>query len=191
MSEEQRLITARCSTPRTSENFEGKRVMRAIQIIIAGWFLGVALTGCSQKPPLLSEKTTGDSVWVKQDESFNPLNLKEEDPMKLPDSRLKASESASAGGKSSSRSGGGLREAAGFRVQLIATDSEVDARECEQKALLDFKNNVYLIFDPPNYKVRIGDFQDRAQANEFKERAIRMGYVNAWVVQSRVLVQDR
>jgi hypothetical protein len=165
--------------------------MSTIQIIVAASILGAALTGCSHKPPILNEKTAEDSIRVKQDESFNPLNLKEEDPMKLPESRLKVSESASAGGQSASRGGKGLREVAGFRVQLIATDSEVDARELEQKALLDFKNNVYLIFDPPNYKVRVGDFQDRAQANEFKERAVRLGYVNAWVVQSRVLVQDR
>lgn len=164
--------------------------MKVLQVFLAGWILAAGLIGCGQKPPVLSEKTARDSVWVKQDESFNPLNLKEEDPMKLPESRLKVSESTHSGGKPSSR-GGGLREVAGFRVQLISTDSEADARECEQKALLDFKNNVYLIFDPPNYKVRIGDFQDRAQANEFKERAIRLGYVNAWVVQSRVLVQDR
>ncbi len=165
-------------------------------IWLPGAVLLIALlaAGCGVKPPPLTrESATPDSTRVIQNESFNPLNLNDEDVLKLPESRLKSSGGAGAGGKGTQKStaGKGTREASGFRVQLIATETESEAREQEQRALLDFQEGVYLIFDPPNYKVRIGNCQTRAQANELKEKAIRMGYPNAWVIQSRVTLTDR
>jgi hypothetical protein len=150
----------------------------------------LAFAGCSHKPPAIPQNAPKDTTYARQNESFDPLSVKEEDTMKLPDSRLKSG--SGSGGKSSGKSGSApsTREAAGFRVQLIASDQESEARALEQQALLDFKETVYLTFDPPNYKVRLGDCQTRANANELREKAIRLGYDNAWVVQCRVIVSS-
>ena len=150
-----------------------------------------AVAGCARRPPALPQTSVRDSLRVAQDESFDPLDVSEDDLMKLPDSRLKSSASQNEGGTSKSPAGGAIREAAGFRVQLIATDSEVSARQIEQNALMDFQESVYLTFDPPNYKVRVGDCITRADANVLLGKAISQGYDNAWVVQCRVKVADR
>jgi len=150
-----------------------------------------AVAGCARRPPALPQTSVRDSLRVAQDESFDPLNVSEDDLMKLPDSRLKSSAGQGEGGTSKSSAGGALREAAGFRVQLIATDSEAAARQVEQNALMDFQESVYLTFDPPNYKVRVGDCITRADANVLLGKAISQGYDNAWVVQCRVQVVDR
>jgi len=151
----------------------------------------MAMIGCARRPPALPQTSARDSLRVAQDESFDPFSLREDDLMKLPDSRLKSSAGQGESGGSRSSAGGALREAAGFRVQLIATESETLARQIEQDALMDFQESVYLTFDPPNYKVRVGDCISRADANVLLGKAVNSGFGNAWVVQCRVKVADR
>jgi hypothetical protein len=149
------------------------------------------LAGCShRKPPAVPQTEPRDTTYTRQNESFDPLSIRDEDAMKLPDSRLKTS-SGSSSGRTSEKSGRKTHEAAGFRVQLIATETEAEARNLEQSAMVDFTESVYLVFDPPNYKVRVGDCSSRPLANDLREKALRLGYNNAWVVQSRVIVPDR
>jgi hypothetical protein len=154
--------------------------------------LGLFLAGCARRPSAVKEreKAAADTVRTPQDESFDPSSIEDEEGMKMPESRLQTS-----GGAGSERTGrrtsAKTREMAGFRVQLVATDSEGEARSVEQQALFDFHDGVYLIFDPPNYKVRVGDCESRAKAMELRDKAVKMGYPNAWVVQSRVTVADR
>jgi len=168
-------------------------MMRKYRILTFGLaaFVLAAMIGCARRPPALPQTSARDSLRVAQDESFDPFSLREEDLMKLPDSRLKSSAGQGGSGSSRSSSGGALREAAGFRVQLIATESETLARQIEQNALMDFQESVYLTFDPPNYKVRVGDCITRADANVLLGKAVNSGFDNAWVVQCRVKVADR
>jgi len=164
-----------------------------LSVACLGWAALILVgSGCARRPPALPEAAREDSIRVAQDESFDPLSVREDDLMKLPESRLKSS-GETGRGKSAEESmaGKATREAAGFRVQLIATDAEMQARSLEQQALLDFPESVYLVFDPPNYKVRVGDCLTRANANDLRDRAVKMGYGNAWVVQCRVKVADR
>lgn len=77
-------------------------------------------------------------------------------------------------------------EIPGFRVQLVATRSVDEARAVKREALLVFDEIVYLTFDDPYYKVRVGDAVSRFEANELQELAIQKGYVGAWVVRSLV-----
>ena len=167
--------------------------MRKYRILTLGLaaFVTAAMIGCARRPPALPQISARDSLRVAQDESFDPFSLREDDLMKLPDSRLKSSAGQGEKGESRSSSGGALREAAGFRVQLIATESETQARQIEQNALMDFQESVYLTFDPPNYKVRVGDCVSRADANVLLGKAINSGFDNAWVVQCRVKVVER
>ncbi len=75
----------------------------------------------------------------------------------------------------------------GFRIQIFATSSIDEAngakKGAEEKALRD---SIYIVYDPPVYKVRIGDFATRLEANQHLSRLINIGYPDAWVVADRV-----
>lgn len=155
----------------------------------------LSFAGCATSPPpSVDEQAMGaPEVRVPQDESFDPLSLDDEDYIKLPESKLK---SPSTGGTQEGSvredvGGSGLEEVLGYRVQIFVSDQEFDARTMEEKALIEFDEPVYLIFDSPNYKVRVGDFRSRAEANTLRQKAVKMGYKDAWVVQSKVKLSDR
>lgn len=76
----------------------------------------------------------------------------------------------------------------GYRVQLFATRNEAEAREAKKKAILKFEERVSLDFEAPYYKLRIGDCQDRKEAESLKDKAIRLGFRNPepWVIKSKV-----
>ncbi|MBD3374687.1 hypothetical protein GF406_06615 [candidate division KSB1 bacterium] len=72
----------------------------------------------------------------------------------------------------------------GFRVQLVSTRDEEEARLIRSEALLDLEQPVYLSYDNPYYKVRVGDFTTRSQAERYKERLALQGYPDAWVIRT-------
>ena len=88
-------------------------------------------------------------------------------------------------------SGGELKEIPGFRVQIFVSRDEFETRQIEEQALMSFDESVYLIFDSPNYKIRVGDCRSRSEANELRQRAVGLGYKDAWVVQCKVLTTVR
>ena len=51
---------------------------------------------------------------------------------------------------------------------------------------MDDGYNIYVEFDSPYYKVRIGDFTDRDKATEFREIAREKGYPSPWIVKTKV-----
>ena len=74
----------------------------------------------------------------------------------------------------------------GFRVQLMAVNelarAENLAREAEQRLGVA----VHVVSEGPHFKVRAGDFTDRAQAVQLTERATSLGYDGCWVVTDQV-----
>lgn len=76
----------------------------------------------------------------------------------------------------------------GFRVQLHSTRVEEEARATVQKAVSSFPENVYLMFDNPFFKVRLGDCPSRVDADSLQQRAIQQGYASAWIVRSHVYI---
>lgn len=77
----------------------------------------------------------------------------------------------------------------GYRVQLVATREEAEARASMQSALLSFGENVYLLFDNPYYKLRVGDCLSRSQADSLQQRALAKGFAKAWITRSQVYKQ--
>jgi hypothetical protein len=45
---------------------------------------------------------------------------------------------------------------------------------------------VHVVAEGPHFKVRAGDFTDRADAVRLKERATSLGYEGCWVVTDQV-----
>jgi hypothetical protein len=85
----------------------------------------------------------------------------------------------------------------GYRIQLISTSD----RNRAQKIIGDFndwifssedieyKAEAYLIYRQPNYRVHIGDFKTRIQANEFV-KFIKRRFSDAWIIQDQI-IEDR
>jgi hypothetical protein len=76
----------------------------------------------------------------------------------------------------------------GFRVQIFAGAEEQVARMAEVEAHFEFDARIYLVFDSPNYKIRLGDFTVRDEADELRREAYRKGYRDAWVVPDQVWI---
>jgi len=79
-----------------------------------------------------------------------------------------------------------VKEIPGYRVQLISTRDEEEARAIKRDALFTFDENVYLTFDDPYYKVRVGDCSSRYQAEELQKEAVKKGFLDAWVVRTKI-----
>lgn len=79
----------------------------------------------------------------------------------------------------------------GYRVQLISTRNEAEARTVKLDAMLSFQSHIYIIFDNPYYKIRIGDCISRFDANELQEIAVKKGFNEAWVVKTKVFKQPK
>jgi hypothetical protein len=77
----------------------------------------------------------------------------------------------------------------GYRVQLISTRNEEEARSVMRNAIISFDEPAYREYDNPYYKIRVGDFKSRYEASKVQEKAIEMGFHEAWVV--RAVIWDR
>jgi hypothetical protein len=74
----------------------------------------------------------------------------------------------------------------GYRVQLLSTSREDQAREAKKKAMIKFNVTVYLDYETPNWKIRMGDCNTKKEADALRHEAMRKGFPDAWVVPSHV-----
>jgi hypothetical protein len=78
-------------------------------------------------------------------------------------------------------------EVQGFRIQVFASSSIDDASAAQivarEKVVTD---SVYVVYDPPVYKVRVGDYATRLEANQRLPRLVHLGYTDAWVVSDKI-----
>ena len=74
----------------------------------------------------------------------------------------------------------------GYRVQVLATRyfERADSFAIIMKNTVS--DSVYVDFETPNYKVRIGDFIERESAESLQQDLVQMGYNSAWVLRSRI-----
>lgn len=78
----------------------------------------------------------------------------------------------------------------GFRIQLYSSSNYDEAQGMKSVTQdLAVPDSVYIVFDPPVYKVRVGDFVSRYEANQRLLYYIGRGYRDAWVVPDRVIVR--
>lgn len=77
----------------------------------------------------------------------------------------------------------------GFRVQIFASSGVDAARLVEKEAKDKFTEGVYLSYDPPNYKVRIGNCIERSEAQLLLQKAVRLGFNDAWIVRDNIVVK--
>ncbi|MEE9168667.1 MAG: SPOR domain-containing protein [bacterium] len=78
-----------------------------------------------------------------------------------------------------------LQKQPGYRVQIASVAIQEDADEIQLEAILEFEESeVYLIFETPYYKIRVGDFVIRRDAEALQEKAVELGYGDAWIVRT-------
>jgi len=156
-----------------------------------------SLAGCSLKPlSVKTERAHPSSVPVAQDESFDPATLHEASLIDVSaDSTSESAPSEVLSPPSHSKSelpaANRSQESSGYRVQIIITNQETVARAIEKKAILEFEVNVYLLFELPNYKIRIGDCKTWAEADKLRETALEQGYPDALIIPSKIILTDR
>ncbi|HTR80839.1 MAG TPA: SPOR domain-containing protein [Bacteroidota bacterium] len=76
----------------------------------------------------------------------------------------------------------------GFRIQVFASNNYEEAVAVRNSLNLDLPVLwVYMVYDAPTYKVRVGDYTNRADANLAVDGFIDKGFKGAWVVPDRVV----
>ena len=76
-------------------------------------------------------------------------------------------------------------ESEGYRVQVLATRYFERADSLAVIMKNTVSDSVYVDFEAPNYKVRIGDFIDRDSAESLQQELMQMGYNSAWILRAR------
>jgi cell division septation protein DedD len=80
-----------------------------------------------------------------------------------------------------------IETARGWRVQLAAAGARSDADRVAREASARLGVKCYVDFEAPLFKVRAGDFVDRAEALRLRDRARANGYDGAWIVTTEVV----
>lgn len=76
----------------------------------------------------------------------------------------------------------------GFRIQIFATGSIDEANAMRMTAVQRIpEDSVYVVFDPPVYKVRVGDFKTKMEANQRLGVIAGLGFTDAWVVSDKIV----
>ncbi len=153
-----------------------------------------ALIGCGSpqtavKAPVLEtrplqEDTTG------QDESYKVGSLLDEDwkiePRQYPYHGRRVKSLETSGDTAASR---GELAVLGFRVQILTTTDYHRAMAVRDEALAKFTAEVYLDYEPPNYKVRVGNCINADDAEALRSEAKTLGFADAWIVKTKVIVR--
>ena len=74
----------------------------------------------------------------------------------------------------------------GFRVQVLATSSQENAERLRYELAIEYGKDIYIVFEAPNYKVRIGNFIDRRLAEKLRLELINKGYPSSWIIRTRI-----
>jgi len=165
--------------------------MRNIQIFLLT--TGLFLAACSPAAQVKSR----EQVTPALDESFDPLTLNDDDlkpeDIQLHPREMKKPEQAPQENRAQ-REFMNLEETDGFRVQLFAGKEYDKANFIKSEIAAkfpDYGQQIYLTFETPWYKIRVGNFRVREKADEFRDLARSAGFDQSFVVQSKVLRIDQ
>lgn len=119
------------------------------------------------------------------DESFDPLQLDEPElewPMMIwPDSvvQIKAPQVSPDS------------TVQGYRIQVISTKDYEIAEGIRDSLIYQFGEEIYVVFDSPNYKVRVGNFTNRSEAEKIQQQIVQMGYKSTWIIRTKVIYKPK
>ena len=74
----------------------------------------------------------------------------------------------------------------GYRVQVFSTDNLEEADSIRTELYLETNQKaVYITFEPPFYKVKVGDFQKISEAKDLRFKLNQIGYTEARVIYNK------
>jgi hypothetical protein len=77
----------------------------------------------------------------------------------------------------------------GYRIQISYTPNREEAYQAKARLYKEFENEpVYIDYEAPNYKVKIGDFKNRIQATAVLQEVIKT-YPGAFIVKDRIKIR--
>ncbi|MFH0989016.1 MAG: SPOR domain-containing protein [bacterium] len=80
--------------------------------------------------------------------------------------------------------------APGYRIQLFSSANIDEANTMKTVAVEKIAtDSVYIVYDPPIYKVRVGDFRSRVEANQTLRVLIEKGFPDSWIVPDQINVR--
>ena len=74
----------------------------------------------------------------------------------------------------------------GYRLQIFESSSVEETNRTLRKFERSLKDSVYMVFEAPLYKLRLGNFVTKKEAEEQKATLNKKGYKNIWIVRSRI-----
>lgn len=79
------------------------------------------------------------------------------------------------------------RSGAGFRVLVINTNNRTKAMEVKSKMMTEFpEHKTYLVYQSPYFKIQVGNFRDRKEAETLRKKIIRLYPTGVIVVPATV-----
>lgn len=79
------------------------------------------------------------------------------------------------------------QEVWGYRIQIHSAMQEDEAQQKAADAVAKLEDDVFVGFDSPYYKVRVGNCKTADEAEELLMKIKRAGYPDAWMVRSRII----
>ena len=74
----------------------------------------------------------------------------------------------------------------GYRIQVIISENQEDLIEIKNNLEKVIKEKIYIQFELPNYKLRVGNFSSRKKAESYRNKIVRFGYKSAWVIPTLI-----
>ena len=161
--------------------------------IILILFSIILIIGCASSKKELKPVDI-ENITSPYDESFDPLTLNDDDIKITPNDESFIDDDTSLDkGKIEENPNQPveMQKRNGFRIQISATSSLEKATLVQQEVSTRFSENnlkVYLIFETPLYKVRVGDATDRDDATAIRDYMRENGYKDSFVVPSEIVV---
>ena len=159
--------------------------------IFLGIIVGIAGSGCSSTmPPVNSGTTTQPATTGTIDESFDPVLLND-DNLSFPEAASISTPTIDNNQTNTDNQDTKVfnKPVDGFRIQIFATKDIEVATLQKKEAEYEFANDgiaVYIEFDSPLYKLRVGDCTTREEAEQLHTRIKQRGFSTSFVVKTKV-----
>lgn len=159
-------------------------------LIIGGCSSSKPPVSATQKPPALSpspEQPTPMRSRTERDSTAGTAHSGKVDP-----SASKAGDTARNKSRTVAPPPEGSVSVMGYRVQVYTGSSYDDAvRRRTELAETFGATPADIVFDPPYYKIRIGGFRTKPEAERYRDTLRAAGIPEAWVVRAPVKVPGR
>jgi len=77
-------------------------------------------------------------------------------------------------------------ESLGFRIQIGMFADETDAQKFARTAGSKIDRRIYVIYEAPFFRVRVGDFAELQEAEDYVKHLKSIGYTNSWWIRTKI-----